>query len=112
MPREPTKSDKEDLRVGKALEAMLHTDGWKIYQKLLEGHLRQKTSAALSPIAPIVQPDHTVIMPDGVTHVLLGEAAKGAIIGLRLALELPHGIVTQMKDLHQQLFGSNPSDEE
>jgi len=103
VPREPSKEDLEDLKVGRALEEMLVTEGWKIYEKLLTKHLVEKRDAALSPLSPRVQPDGSLFFPDGVTHVLLGEAAKGAIIGIRLALELPRGIVAQTQDLRKQV---------
>lgn len=113
MPREPKKEDRDDLKIGTAVELMLSSDGWKYYERILQSKLDEKIRSALAPISPIIQPDHTVVMPDGVTHVLLGEAAKGAIIGLRLALELPRGIVLQTKALRAELFpGTATSDEE
>jgi hypothetical protein len=111
MPREPSKEDRDDLKVGKAIEEMLATPGWKIYEKILSTKIDEKIRAALSPLAPVVQPDNTVILPDGVTHVLLGEAAKGAIIGLRLALDLPRGIVHQTQALRHELFPGSANDE-
>ncbi len=103
MPREPSKEDLEDLKVGRLLEEMLASDGWKLYEKLLTKHLVEKRDAALTPIAPKVQNDGSLFFPDGVTHVLLGEAAKGAIIGIRLALELPRGIIAQMQSLRAEI---------
>jgi len=104
VPREPSKEDLEDLKVGRLLEEMLASDGWKIYEKLLMKHFTEKRDQALAPIAPRIQQDGSVMFPDGVTHVLLGEAAKGAIIGIRLALELPRGIIAQMQSLRSEII--------
>lgn len=112
MPREPSKEDLEDLKKFRALRDMMNTEGWKLYEKLLRAHLEAKRDAALKPISPEILPDQTIRWPDGVTQVLLGEANKGAIIGLRLALELPRGIVTQGEALYESLFGKPSSDEE
>lgn len=111
MPRKPTSTDLEDIKTFKDIEAMINTPGWKVYEKFLQMHIGQKTTDMLTPLSPIVQPNGQVIMPDGVCHVLLGEAAKGAIIGLRLALDFPRATVLQGKALHNELFGP-PSDEE
>lgn len=111
MPRSATKEDKEDLAKYKALEAMLASEGWKIYEKFIRLHMEQKINQSLAPLGPIPSADGMTRFPDGVTHVLLGEAAKGAIMGMRLCLEFPHATVVSGKQLHQDLFGT-PSDEE
>lgn len=97
--------DKElakDLRDASEIEDMMRTPGWKRYAELLEMHIEKQTRAALFPVSEAVA-------RDGIMQVLVGESAKGAIIGLRLALQLPSDIVRGAESYRATL---KPSDAE
>lgn len=100
MPR--SKEELQDLKIARSMQEMMLTEGWKSYALLLDHHIKMKTNQALAPVDPFTT------QVDGITQVLCGEAAKGAIMGLRLALSLPSGIVAQQI----QNFPSLAGDEE
>lgn len=92
----------KDLRDAREIEDMLRTPGWKRYAEILEGHIATKTKVALFPVSEQIE-------MDGIKQVLFGEAAKGAIMGLRLALQLPSDIVRGAESIRATL---KPSDAE
>lgn len=105
MPREPSKEDLADLKVGRELGELILHPGWKHYERLLSTKLKEQETYALTPLHLRLDLERL----DGVSKVLLGEAAKGAIIGLRLALDIPHGIIRQMNELRATLIPSSPA---
>lgn len=106
-----SKEDIEDLRTAKEMEDLIHSPGWKLYAKILEKHIEDKTKEALMPthIRTSFGPDGSPVLIDGISQVLFGEASKGAIMGLRLALSLPSGIVAGAAELRARF---SPSAEE
>lgn len=113
MPKAPSKEDIQDLKVAEHMRDLIATPGWKVYEQLLQGHLEAKIKELCMPLHPIyvIASDGSASpsQGDGIAHVLVGEAAKGAIMGLRLALSLPSGIVAGAEQIRQRL---NPSDAE
>lgn len=87
MPK--SKEEIQDIKIARSMEDMIHSEGWKHYSTILEHHIKMKTNEALAPVNAFA----TEV--DGIKQVLVGESAKGAILGLRLALSLPSGIVQQ-----------------
>jgi hypothetical protein len=81
---------------------MMNTDGWKVYSKILQTHLQGKRNEYEVPV------ENT---SDGIAQVLRAESAKGAIMGLRLALSIPDGILNNDKILREQV-GLPPSGED
>lgn len=79
------------------IREMMATEGWKIYSKILENHLRDKRASAERPVK-------------GVDEAIEQNADKGAIYGLRLALEIPGGILRATDDLRVQLGGELEED--
>lgn len=101
----PSKQEQEDLRVGRILETGIKGEFWRLYEKLLLAHIEGKTQELLQ----------TEALPgeDGVQTLLRSERNKGAILGLRLALTLPSGIVQgQTIPLRKKLFGHSAIDED
>lgn len=109
----PSKEDIEDLKVAEHMRDLINTPGWKVFEKILQGHIDAKMKELLMPLHPIytVGANGTSVsaLSDGVAHVLVGESAKGAIMGLRLALTLPSGIVSGAEEIRKRL---NPTDAE
>lgn len=89
MPK--SKEQLQDMKVARDIRDMMQTDGWKHYSRILQFHIDAKIRVAFEPMNEFME-------IDGIKHILLGESAKGAIMGLRLALSLPSGIIMQYKD--------------
>ena len=102
-PRELSKEEKAELRTGTAIRNMVGTDGWKVYTKILEMHLQGKRNE-------FEEPAETKL--DGIAQVLRSESAKGAIMGLRLALSIPGSILDNDKVLRKALGLASSGDEE
>lgn len=100
--RDLTKDERAELKTARVMRAFVGTDGWKVYKAILENHLQGKRNEYESP---------AVVENDGIAQVLRSESAKGAIMGLRLALSIPDGILANDKILRGQL-GLGPEDEE
>jgi hypothetical protein len=102
VPRDLTRDEKAELKTARVIRAMIATDGWKVYKQILETHLQGKRNEFEVPAEREL---------DGIAQVLRSESAKGAIMGLRLALSIPEGILGNEKILRGQL-GLAPEDEE
>lgn len=100
--RELTREDRAELKTARVIREMMNTDGWKVYQKILETHLQGKRNEFEQPAE---------VAADGIAQVLRSESAKGAIMGLRLALSIPDGILSNDKILRGRL-GLSSEDEE
>ena len=79
------------------IREMMATEGWKIYSAILEGHLKEKRAATDRPVG-------------SVDEAIMQNADKGAIYALRLALEIPHGILKATDDLRVSLGGEIEED--
>jgi hypothetical protein len=100
--RDLTREERAELKTARVIRAMIASDGWMVYKKILESHLQAKRNEFEQP-AEIIQ--------DGISQVLRSESAKGAIMGLRLALSIPEGILGNEKILRGHL-GLAPEEEE
>lgn len=100
--RELSAEQKAELRTAKAIRAMLLTEGWHVYRKVLETHLQGKRNEFEQP---------AIREADGIAQVLRSESAKGAIMGLRLALSIPDGILSNDRLLRQQVGLAGDDDE-
>ena len=102
VPRELTADERAELRTARLMRSWVQGEGWKVYKAILEAHLQGKRNE-------FEQPAET--SSDGIAQILRSESAKGAIMGLRLALSVPDGILSNEKILRGQL-GLAPEDEE
>ena len=94
QPRTLTTEEKAELRTGTTIKNWIQTDGWKVYRAILEAHLATKRMELEAPAE---------VHLDGLAQALRFESAKGAIMGLRLALSIPDGIINNDKMLRQSL---------
>lgn len=102
LKRDLTKEERAELRTARVIRALIASDGWKVYRTILEAHLQGKRNEFESPAETSM---------DGIAQVLRSESAKGAIMGLRLALSIPEGILGNDKILRGKL-GLQEEDEE
>jgi hypothetical protein len=92
--REFSREERAELRTGKTIRLLVNTEGWQLYKKILETHLLGKRNEYEQPAESGF---------DGIAQVLRAESAKGAIMGLRLALSIPDGILESDKVLRERL---------
>jgi len=92
--RDLTRDQRAELRTARVIREMLNTDGWKVYKTILETHLQGKRNEFEVPAEKEL---------DGIAQVLRSESAKGAIMGLRLALSIPESILVNEKILRGQI---------
>jgi len=104
--RDLTRDERAELQTARVIRRMMNTDGWKVYKTILETHLQGKRNEYE---APVEAGPHS---GDGIAQLLRSESAKGAIMGLRLALSIPDGIIANEKILRGQLGLALEEDEE
>lgn len=112
MTKTPRKEDIEDLKMAAHMQDLVNSPAWKVYEKILQNHINAKTQELLMPLHPIYTIDPSTgaasgKLGDGVAHVLVGESAKGAIMGLRLALSLPNGIIVGADEIRKKFNSSD-----
>lgn len=103
LKKDLTKEEKAELRTARVIRQMIGFDGWKVYRAILEAHLQGKRNE-------FEQPAESAL--DGIAQVLRSESAKGAIMGLRLALSIPDGILANDKVLRSKLGLSAEEDDD
>jgi hypothetical protein len=106
MAKAPTKEDLADLKMAGLMKDLIESPAWRAYSQLLELHIKKKMDQMLLPLHPIMNSNGDYTTMDGVAHVLVGESAKGAIMGLRLALSLPEGIVKGADEIRRKFIPS------
>jgi len=83
---ELTPESKTVIKQGRALEGMVATEGWKVYQEILQAQVDHAATEAMSGSG-------------GLDGMIQKEGAKGVFRGLRLALTLPQVTIAAMKEL-------------
>jgi hypothetical protein len=92
--------DIADIKVGRAFEVMVASEGWKHFERLITRHIEDRKTQVLQPfvVRQENKASHQVLF-SAVDQLLSSEADKGAIMGLTLALTLPTAIISNMTDL-------------
>jgi hypothetical protein len=101
LKRDLSREERAEIRTADVIRGMLNTEGWKVYKKILEAHLEGERNKREAPAEKEL---------DGIAQILRSESAKGAIMGLRLALSIPEGILANERILRQKL-GLGPEDD-
>jgi len=86
MAREFTKDERELIRRGRAMEALVASDGWKVLREVLQVQMDTYGTQAVMPCRDL-------------NAVLPGEFAKGALVGLQLSINMPATILRESKEL-------------
>lgn len=89
------KNDLAILKTGRAAKAFVESEFGKFYFELLRKSLEEKRLEYEKPVEVASE-------LDGVSQVLRAESAKGAIMGIRLALEIPNGMITSMEAVRRE----------
>lgn len=87
-------NDIEHLKLSRAIEAMVATEGWKLYKAILSGHLQQQMAKVLQPSSDM-------------NGMVARESAVGAAMAFKLATELPDGIIAVAKDIRERHGGGH-----
>ena len=97
----PTQEEIIILKQARLVKEMAETEGWKEFVKILEAHIATR-------MAVIVSPFHSLPDNSGYQGMDLGakaaaiESVKGAVIGLRLAINLPASIIESAKEIMRE----------
>lgn len=102
-PRDLTREERAELKTARVIRQLIATEGWRVYSQILLAHLQGKRNEFETPAESSL---------DGIAQVLRSESAKGAIMGLRLALSIPEGILANDKILRGRLGLEIGEDEE
>jgi hypothetical protein len=78
------------LKLAREMEDLLRTPGWKAYAKLLEHHVHQKLQQSSA-------------VCKNLDEAIEQNSHKGAVLGLRLALDLPKGIIAVAEQIKSTL---------
>lgn len=107
-----SKEDIDEIKVGRALEAMMATEGWRHYTRLLQLKIDEQASRILRPFS-LEQSEkaQASILYGALDHFFSSESIKGAVMGLRLAASLPSGIISNMRDVLSRAHGDEASEE-
>ncbi len=81
-----TKQEAEVVKQGRALEAMIVSEGWKTYTEIMQSQVDNAATEVMKP-------------PQNLDDIIVGEGAKGVFRGLRLAMTLPSVTITMMKEI-------------
>lgn len=84
--------EKDSIRMARELRPLLNLPGWKIYAKILQSHLESKLLEASAIVRSM-------------DEAIEQNAAKGAVLGLRLALGIPSSIIKDADEIIQSVGG-------
>lgn len=90
------KQDKVDLKVGAEVRYTLATDGWSHIERILRQRIREMEEEVLRPYSVARTRDGGLSRED---HQEVVAEKKGALMGLRLALDMPRAIVANAEDI-------------
>lgn len=86
---------KNTLKLARAFEPMLRSEGWHYYSQLVEAHRQSHTNAVMAATKDIA-------------GILAGERDKGAVVALALALNLPKVIASEASEIRKSM-GEDPN---
>lgn len=95
-----SKDEIELLKAARELSALLSTDGWKTLRGIIERQIATRQAIVDRPFHDIKHLDGVAL--DGMTRLAAFEHLKGAILGLRLALDTPQTIVREAEPLRDK----------
>ena len=87
-------SDKGTLKMARAFEVMMRSEGWHFYSQILEAHKKTHTDGIMSPTIDTAS-------------VYKGERDKGALAGINLALNIPKVVCEEAATIRKKL-GEDP----
>lgn len=87
-----TKDDLTHLKYAREFAAMVATPGWKLYTTFLQTHFEQKRLEAMQ-------------ICESLNEAMKCNAAKGAMLGLKLALDLPHTTIKVADEIRSSKTG-------
>lgn len=92
-----TAEDREDLRDAKIIEEFIEHAFWKTLRRRLERALEMRRQILETPLHMI--PSEAIPQGDFLSRAAALENIKGAMIGLRTAIELPQRIVESRSNI-------------
>lgn len=91
--------EKEILRWATAMKDLLGTEGWKTFEEIVKRQIDTRQMLLVTPLSASVPAFAGMDFTTRAAHL---ETIKGAIIGLRLALDTPPAIIKQATDIRSE----------
>jgi hypothetical protein len=101
------RQDRIDLKVGAEVRFALATDGWSHVEKVLKQRIKEMEAEILRPYTVAKASEASLSRED--YQEIIAEK-KGALMGLRLALDIPRAMVANAEDILQRI-PANEQDE-
>lgn len=101
------KQDKIDLKVGREVQYMLAGEGWHHVERILRIRAREMEEKILRPYSVARSLAESPLSKEDYQEMLSEQ--KGALMGLKLALDIPRAIVANADDIMKNL--SEPEQE-
>lgn len=97
----PSPEEVQLLKQARLLKEIVDTPGWREYESILRAQIATREAIVLSPLHAL--PANSVPQEtDLASKAAAMEMFKGAIIGLRLALETPKATIESASDIAQE----------
>lgn len=92
--RELNEDEKGTLRMGEAFNLMLKSPGWNYFQQILRTRLEVHTNSVMSQTT-------------GIAEVFASERDKGAVMALRMTLNIPLTVIKDAEEI-RKILGEDP----
>lgn len=95
-------SEDDIRRLGAKMKELTETRGWSEYKQILQTHIATREALVFAPLH-----DLPTKSDDAQAKLLMLESIKGALIGLKLARDLPDTIIQHAADIHREEVEEN-----
>lgn len=91
--------EKQILRLSKNMQDLVATEGWREYEKVIKLQIADRERLVTVPLSSAIPAFEGMDFTTRAAHV---EVVKGALIGLRLALDLPSATIKHASDIRAE----------
>jgi len=102
------RQDRIDLKVGTEVRFALATEGWNHVEKVLKQRIKEMEAEILRPYTVARAGEASGLSREDYQEIIAEK--KGALMGLRLALDIPRAMVANAEDILQRI-PANEQDE-
>ena len=93
--------DRSDLRIGTHVRYMLAGDGWTHYERIIRARIAELEREVLRTYSVAREQSDKPLSTEDYREIVAEK--KGALMGLRLALDIPRAIVASADDILQRI---------
>jgi hypothetical protein len=100
-----SKEDAEIVKTARDMSDHIRTDAWKVVENTLKKQVEERLMVLSRPMHSLGGLPEFVAL-DYASKAAALESIKGAIVGLRLAMDLPHAIIRHSDQIRSKLKGA------